>query len=493
MALLDEFLIRWVSDTGALDRDLDTSGKKSDELNKKLTDTEGVAKRVGQNLATLASGALAGIAAAIGASSLVQNAIARAEDIVAIDQTAQALGVAVGEVDAFGKAMENMGLDAQGARDSLTDMGESIGEAMQDIESGRAKTFTALGISLKDVNGQAINAQEGIFRLADAVQGLDRSAAVFRIKELGITDNRMVEAILRGRSELERMIGIQKEQGVITREQVEQARRYTETMNQFRASTRSVSDGIAQALIPALTTIVEWLTVIVRWVGENRNFIIGFFAAVAGIVTALYLPAMIAAAAATIAATWPILAMIAAVVAIAAAFALAYDDIMAFVQGNDSFIGQIFEKFPAVEAAVFAVIDAFRFMGTVVAGVWEGIIASVRFAVNFVTAAISQIVEGIGKAGEIGMKIAAFFGLGGGEGVAAANTQLASAENSPLNSVTSNAISNSSNVRESTVAIGQITVESQATDAKGVAADIGSELGSQMADLNSEFSSGVER
>lgn len=493
MALLDEFLIRWVSDTGALDRDLDTSGKKSEELNKKLTDTEGVAKRVGQNLATLASGALAGIAAAIGASSLVQNAIARAEDIVAIDQTAQALGVAVGEVDAFGKAMETMGLDAQGARDSLTDMGESIGEAMQDIESGRAKTFTALGISLKDIDGQAIGATEGIFRLADAVQGLDRSAAVFRIKELGITDNRMVEAILKGRVELERIIDIQKQQGVITREQAEQARRYTETMNQFRASTRSVSDGIAQALIPALTKIVEWLTVIVQWVGENKNFIIGFFAAIAGIVTALYLPAMIAAAAATLAATWPILAMIAAVAAVAAAFALAYDDIMAFVEGNDSFIGQIFEKFPAVEAAVFAIIDAFKLMGTIVSGVWEGILASVRFAVDFITAAISQIVAGIGKAGEIGMKIASFFGIGGGESVDMANTQLASAEASPLNSTTSSAISNSSNVRENNVTIGEVRVETQATDAKGVAAGLNSELGSQLSDMNAEFSSGVDR
>lgn len=493
MALLDEFLIRWVSDTGALDRDLDTTGKKSEDLNKKLTDTEGVAKRVGQNLATLASGALAGIAAAIGASSLVQNAIARAEDIVAIDQTAQALGVAVGEVDAFGKAMETMGLDAQGARDSLTDMGESIGEAMQDIESGRAKTFTALGISLKDIDGQAIGATEGIFRLADAVQGLDRSAAVFRIKELGITDNRMVEAILKGRVELERTINIQKQQGVITREQVEQARRYTETMNQFRASTRSVSDGIAQALIPALTKIVEWLTVIVQWVGENKNFIIGFFAAIAGIVTALYLPAMIAAAAATLAATWPILAMIAAVAAVAAAFALAYDDIMAFVEGNDSFIGQIFEKFPAVEAAVFAIIDAFKLMGTIVASVWEGILASVRFAVDFITAAISQIVAGIGKAGEIGMKIASFFGIGGGESVDMANTQLASAEASPLNSTTSSAISNSSNVRETSVTIGEVRVETQATDAKGVAAGLNSELGSQLADMNAEFSSGVDR
>ncbi len=107
-----------------------------------------------------------------------------------IRNTSEALGVAIEDVDAFGKAIERMGGDAQGARDSLTDMAESIGEALQDVESGRAKTFKALGISLKDVDGQAKNAVQGMVELAGAVVGLGREQAVFQIKELGITDER---------------------------------------------------------------------------------------------------------------------------------------------------------------------------------------------------------------------------------------------------------------------------------------------------------------
>lgn len=495
MALLDEFVIRYLSDTGALDRDMDASGKKSDDLNKKLSNTDDTAKKLGANLGNMAKLALGALTAALGASTLVGNAIQRAQDVVAIDQTAQALGESVGQVDAFGRAMETMGLDAQGARDSLTDMGESIGEAMQDIESGRAKTFKALGVSLRDINGESITASEGILRLADAVQDMDRSAAVFRIKELGITDNRMVEAILTGREALEGMIESQKAQGVITRENVEQARRFTSAMHMLRSTTSNASAGLSAALLPALTKVVEWLTTVIRFMGENRTAVVTFFGVIAAVVAGVYLPAMIAAASATLAATWPLIAIGAAVVAIAAAFALAADDIMAFVNGGESFIGLMFERFPMVEAIVFSIIDAFNLLGVGVQRIFDGIVQNFQWMIGLITAGVESITGVIGKVSGAISSVGGFLGIGGGESdnLAVANTALASAQSSPLNAMSSNAISNSSNVRDTSVTVGEIKIETQSTDAKGIASDINTELGSQLRDLDAEFSSGVAR
>src|SRR5690606_24175390 len=171
--------------------------------------------------------AIGWFAGAVAASKAVTGAIGRAEQIMAISRTADALGLATEEVDAFGRAAESEGGDAQGARDSLTDMAESIGEAMADVDSGRAKTFKALGISLKDMEGQTKNAAQVMSELAGAVEGMSREQAVFRIKELGITDNRTVELLLKGRQELDRMMRVQKEQGVITKETTERAQKYT--------------------------------------------------------------------------------------------------------------------------------------------------------------------------------------------------------------------------------------------------------------------------
>lgn len=486
--LLDTFTILFESDARKLDDGLQKSDKAADDLLDGLKKVDSQARTTGSSFAGFAAKALGALTAVLSTTSVISGSIQKAADVAAIGQTADALGVAVEELDAFGRSAQAMGGDAQGARDSVTDMAESIGEALQDIESGRAKTFGALGISLRGVDGQAINAVEGILRLSDAVQGLSREEAVFRIKELGITDNRTVEMVLKGRKELERMLQVQKEAGVITKEQALQAQKFTESMNKLRGSLDTAGTGFMSILIPALEKGVQWLTKIVDWANENKHFIVGFFVAVAGIVTAVYLPAMISAAAATLAATWPLIAMGAAIAAVAAFFALAYDDIMNFVEGNDSFIGQIFEKYPMVKDIVFAIIDAFKFMGQVVGSVFDMLVLGFQQVIDFVMTGVRQISAGIST-------VADFFGFGGGDAATAGQQQMAAASASPLNSTTSSSISNSvaSTNRETNVQVGEVVVNTQATDAEGIAKDVNGSLSSQLAQLDSEFSSGVAR
>ena len=481
-------------------------------------------------------------------------------ELEAIGRTADALGLPVEDVDAFGRAMVAMGGDAQGARDSLVDMAESMGEALQDTESGRAEVYAKLGISLRDANGEAINATEGILRMADAVQGMSQEEAIFRIKELGITDNRTVEMVLKGRKELERMLGVQKEQSSVNKEAIENARRYTEALNGFQASVGSAGQGIMQALIPALTAVVGWLKTGMDWAREHSDVIVAFLGTVAAAVAVVYLPAMASAAAATLAATWPLIAMGAAVAAVAAAFALAYDDVMNFIDGNDSLIGQIFEKFPGLESAVMGVIavvrqawdgikafgagvlealapladafggvfgslgnlastflgilgdvvgkivsllgidltGAFQAMGGAVGMVMDGVVATIKTAVGIITKALGLASAAIDKIAGAASSVAGFLGIGGedaAQGVAAGQQAVAQANAAPLNAVTSSAISNTvaSTNRETNVQVGEVVVNTQATDAEGIARDVGGSLNEQLAQVDAEFSTGVAR
>lgn len=160
-----------------------------------------------------------------GIASFIQTT---AEEVNTLSQSAEALELPVEDVDAFGKVITSMGGDAQGARDSLMDMSESIGEALQDTSSGKADVFKSLNISLKDMKGESIGAMEGIYRLSDAVQGMSKEEAIFRIKEVGITDNKIVESILKGRKELEELTKKQKENGVVTKELALQSQKYKE-------------------------------------------------------------------------------------------------------------------------------------------------------------------------------------------------------------------------------------------------------------------------
>lgn len=416
MSLLDTLLIRIVADTFGVDRAVDESKKKTDSLTDSLFDTEKAAKATSDTLTGFAAKALGALTAALSVGTLISESIARAGDIKELAQTADSLGVAIDQLDAFGKAAEQAGGDAQGARDSLTDMAEKIGEAFSDTESGAAKAFKGLGISVKDSSGKAKDAISGFLDLADAVSGLDKSTAVFKIKELGITDNKSVELILKGRKEIERMIAVQKQQGVVSKESAERAIKLTDTITALKGSFASAGNGVLDTLIPALTKVFEWLKIVVDWTSEHKDLIVGFFIAIGAVVAAVYLPAMIAAAAATIAATWPLIAIGAVIGAAAAAFALLYDDIMNFIDGNDSFIGQIFEKYPMVKDVVMTLIDGFRQM-------WEILTVGAKQVGGFVVDAFLQIYNGIkfaidylvdamgGVRGFVDGSIAAFNGL----------------------------------------------------------------------------------
>ena len=425
--------------------------------------------------------------AALSVHALLSGVLGRADDIAAIERTGLALGEATEDVHAFGGAMELLGGDAQGARDSLTDMSESIGEALQDVESGRAKTFEALGVSLRDVEGNSIGAIEGMMRLADAVGGMSEGEAIFRLKELGITDNRMVEAITKGRKELERLMAVQKAANPLTKEQVQNAKQLNSVMDVSRNSIKGAASQFFDMLIPALTKALEWLIKVADWAGEHKDVVVGFFGAVATIVTAIYVPAMIKAAAATLAATWPMIAIGAAVVAAGAAFALLYDDIMHFMDGNDSMIGQIFEKYPMVKDMIYGIIDAFKFMGDVVGQVFSTLVAGFQQVVDFIARGISQIASGIST-------VAGFFGIGGDVDISGANEQMAAASANPMNAVSSNAISNTANNnRETNVQVGQVTVQTQATDSQGISQAIGGDLSAQLKNLEAETATGIDR
>lgn len=587
MGLLDELLIRIVSDSSGVDRGIDESRKKADKLTDSLFDTEKAAQKTSSTLTGFAAKALGALTAALSVGSLISGAIERAGEIKQLTQTADSLGVAVDSLDAFGKAAEQAGGDAQGARDSLTDMAEKIGEAFSDTESGAAKAFKALGISVKDADGKAKDSISGFLDLAQAVEGLDKSTAVFKIKELGITDNKSVEMILKGRKELERMLAVQKEQGVVTKEVAERAAKLTDTMAALKGSFSSAGNGVLDSLIPALTKVFEWLKIVVDWAGTHKDLIVGFFIAIGAVVAAVYLPAMIAAAAATIAATWPFIAIGAAIAVAAAAFALIYDDIMNFIDGNESFIGQIFEKYPMVQAIVMQIIDIFKFMFDtlvtgakqigefvsagflqVVAGIkfaidylaeaygsisgfvdasvkafqsmGEGIAAVFRFIVDTVKSSLAFVTAGIDKIKGVVSKVAGVVGIKvgddetpanenqparpSGSGQAAsdvpmidapsyvgdvpipdnadiarqamplANQTLAAASATPMNAISSSAITNTTTKNsETSVQTGDIIVQTQATDAQGISQDIGGSLKGELKGMTAEFATGADR
>ncbi|MBO6276892.1 MAG: hypothetical protein J6N20_05590, partial [Pseudomonas sp.] len=76
----------------------------------------------------------------------------------------------------------------------------------------------------------------------------------------------------------------------------------------------------------------------------------------------------------------------------------------------------------------------------------------------------------------------------------AANETLLAASGTPMNAVTSSAISNTTNKSsETNVQTGDIIVQTQATDAQGISQDIGGSLKGELKGMTAEFATGADR
>ncbi|AZY49674.1 phage tail protein [Bordetella avium] len=536
--LLDALTYIIDADNSKLDKAVDKSTQKTDEFGKSMLTAEGRAQVMEDKIKGAFTRIGGAIIAAVAASKALQATAERAQFLEQIRATSEAAGVAVGDVDALGRSVELLGGTSEGARSALEGLASTAYAAMQDINSSQAKAFKDLKVSLKTTDGQIKSTMQLMGDLADAVKGKDRRKADSLLAGAGITDKATIDLIYKGRQELDRLMRSQKEQGVASKESVERAQRYTEAMISLKQNTGAVRDAFSDMLLPVLTWVIEKFDVFVSWFRRHETFVKGFFIGVSTVLAVMFAPAAWAAATAVWALIAPILAVALPIAALVTLFALLYDDVMNFLDGNDSLIGQISEDYPAIgetvkamaeaiktafgwilEAVNFAwgaigafaknAVQAFGTMGKSISSIFESIVAVVKNAwayIGKVFENVSGVIKKIGKWLGFGggddievTQTAVSKGLDGAEAQAnenmrAAQAQLNQAAASPVNSVTSNAISNTAASRtETNVQVGQVTVQTQATDAQGISKDIGGELKDQLKNVQADSASGVAR
>lgn len=526
--------------------------KAQEHLQKELSETGSKYQEAGSSVAGFATKALGAVGIVMSIGSIFAESVSRSQEIETLDKLGKQIGVATADVDAFSGAIAELGGSRESAQADLSAMANAFGNTKDSMEK--------------------------VLQTADKVQGMSFDKAKKTLEGMGVSDEKTIELMMKGRKELERTMGIQKEYSGISKESIESSIKFNTAMSKFQQTSGVLKNSFLEMVIPALSKGLDWLTRFISFCKENKNLLIGFFSAIGLAVALYYVPPMLAAASATLAATWPIIAIIAIIALLAMAFAIVYDDIMNFIDGNDSMIGRILEKYPQLKIIILALWETFKKLfeylkvivgvvaDVVVAG-WDlmatGLKAYVKFLINCisviagwgksfagvfttVTDAVvgafewmwEQVEKIIGwvntglNAVKNGWKSAKeFFGFGDDEeitvnqnverkvndngeieyaipqqeesqttqqpvrhSIAQANAQLDAIANNAMNPITSQAISNQSNVKnESNVSIGEIKVETQATDAQGMASGVKDALQDQLADFNQQNSTGVAK
>lgn len=524
--------------------------KAQEHLQKELSETGSKYQEAGSSVAGFATKALGAVGIVMSIGSIFAESVSRSQEIETLDKLGKKIGVATADVDAFSGAMAELGGSRESAQADLSAMANAFGNTKDSMEK--------------------------VLQTADKVQGMSFDKAKKTLEGMGVSDEKTIELMMKGRKELERTMGIQKEYSGISKESIESSIKFNSAMAKFQQSSGLLKNSFLEMVIPALSKGLEWLTKLVTFCKENKNIVVGFFTAVATILMGKYIHAMKLASISTWTTLFPIIAIIAVIALLATAFAIVYDDIMNFIDGNDSMIGRILEKYPQLKIIILALWETFKKLfeylkvivgvvaDIVVAG-WElmasGLKAYVKFLINCisviagwgksfagvfttVTDAVvgafewmwEQVEKIIGwvntglDAVKNGWKSAKeFFGFGDDEeitvnqnverkvndngeieyaipqeksqttqqppvrhSIAQANAQLDAIANNAMNPITSQAISNQSNVKnESNVSIGEIKVETQATDAQGVASGLSNALQDEIANVSQQHSSGL--
>lgn len=524
--------------------------KAQEHLQKELSETGSKYQEAGSSVAGFATKALGAVGIVMSIGSIFAESVSRSQEIETLDKLGKQIGVATADVDAFSGAIAELGGSRESAQADLSAMANAFGNTKDSMEK--------------------------VLQTADKVQGMSFDKAKKTLEGMGVSDEKTIELMMKGRKELERTMGIQKEYSGISKESIESSIKFNSAMAKFQQSSGLLKNSFLEMVIPALSKGLEWLTKVVTFCKENKNIVVGFFTAIATILMGKYIHAMKLASISTWTTLFPIIAIIAVIALLATAFAIVYDDIMNFIDGNDSMIGRILEKYPQLKIIILALWETFKKLfeylkvivgvvaDIVVAG-WElmatGLKAYVKFLINCisviagwgksfagvfttVTDAVvgafewmwEQVEKIIGwvntglDAVKNGWKSAKeFFGFGDDEeitvnqnverkvndngeieyaipqeksqttqqppvrqSIAQANAQLDAIANNAMNPITSQAISNQSNVKnESNVSIGEIKVETQATDAQGVASGLSNALQDEIANVNQQHSSGL--
>lgn len=463
--------------------------------------------------------------AVIGGVSILKSSIAQYyEQAQAIEKTSDALGMSIEDWQAWQRTAAAAGVDAEELSTRFMD----LGDWMQDLilhDSGPLKDATKdLGVSFTDAKGKAVSFEEGLLRLSDATSKIGRQKATSILTQIGF-DEKTIPLILKGRKGIEDLLKVQKAQAIYSKQDIENAKKQREAQQRLNDAWEAISALFASTVSPAITFLTNLLGDLLGWVKENKQFVIVFFTALAGVITTLMLPALTAMATAAWAAIAPFTPLIAGIGAIA----LVVDDLITYINGGESALSGLWSMFGTgdeIGARFKAIWEGIK---SILGGVWDALSGVAKLFNSVLTLdgkgvieALKTIWGGISKINDVLVEMLNWVAqklynllpdwikdwLGGDESSRPEETKAESKPGGVADSMRVDdvrpsilppqvragdarpgSVSNVNNSRQmtSTTNVGEVKVYTQATDAEGMAQGVVPALRNQTAQADSAF------
>lgn len=342
------------------------------------------AGKFGKIISGVATAAVAAGAALVAASAAVQAYAAR--QAAAIDTSAKM-------ADAFGLSFEAF----QEIEYAAMASGAEVQEFRMDLENlakriADTDMMSKLGVQTRDATGNLLTLDEVLAGIAGQMEGMSTAEQNMLVDQLGLSPSAL-KLFQQGAGGIAALRQEALDLGLVLDSTAkEKAARYQISLLRARSVVDALGKSISVALLPAMSDSLEGFT---KWIAANREFISGsikqvvegvgrgfemfgaaldyvlrlvmdFIGPMGGLVEGLdatqaialtVATALGAIAVATIAATWPIIAIGAAIVGLI----LIFEDLYAAIKGQPSVIGEwvkaFQEAYPGISSVLTGIFD----------------------------------------------------------------------------------------------------------------------------------------
>lgn len=559
--VLDVFKIIFEGDASQVEAEGEAGRAAAAAMAKEIYNAGTSAGDAGEKFKTMVKGAAGLIGVGLSLGAITHQIMEMADSYDKLDKLAARFRTTADAVDKFLDVSGVLGVKEETATEGLTALDRAIGDTA--LGMGRAKlVFEEIGVKALDASGKMRPATDVMTDLAAKMKDMERGKAIRVMERLGLDPGLMKVFNADLGSIGGRLKQIDDAAGFNLDLTVKRSKEFMGAMRGMKMEVEYIKTFLEKLFeswgtgaLPFATKSIKNLTGVVRTVTtylmDHKNFLTGVFIEM-GIAIAVYLlPSMYAAAAAAIATIAPFLLIGAVVAVVGGLLAVAYDDVMTFMEGGDSMIGRAAQKWPIIGDIVRGIVGYFRmlgqiavavlnlivdlfadpikavetfkaaiaaaigeFIGTIpgateavnamgdsVMAVWNAIAETIRAAVATVIGAIDNVVGTYKRAkaavsgvvDDIKAGVDATLNVFGGTPAMAGAGAIAQANAAPVNAISSSAVSNSRTTSKMVDASvkGPINVYTQATDADGISKSIGDSLGAQMRQAADHHDDGI--
>lgn len=467
--VIDSFMITLGLDPTDFNKGIDEADKKTESFASKLT-----------KKGTAAAAAFFSFGAII---AQVKSLAAEAD---AVGKVADRIGASAPDLYAWGNAAELSGGSVRGLFNSVEGLNKQLARIAVTGKSRILPFFEQLGVAVVDDSGKVRNVFDVLRDLAGAVEGMSKLESQGILSSLQL-DEGTIGLLQGGRQALDDLIKRQKNLGYFTKEDTVIAAKFNDSITELSRSFRFVFLPILRFAAPALTQFALALTDVFAYMQKHGDILTMALYAIVAVVTGLLLPTLWSLFTAILAnpITW--------VIMLIAAFLLVLEDLWVYANGGKSAFEDLWKMLGTGDEVLAALQTAWEYLKQAAQIAWEILKQILLFALMGFYKIVTAMALLVTAGGAAFKAIAGFINdylisplesawewigkildkIPSLSSIKATISERWEQANTPIPSLQAIAAGGGGSNTNQEINVGKIDIHTAATDASGIAADMG--------------------